>query len=266
MQTPRYKKRRWILLTVLFFPFIVPYLVWAKTNRHASVKVWITLLCLLLIINWAISSKNQREEMNLLNTQATDFISEWKISEAIEILEESQLLNSSKSQNIAFDLYSKLEVLNSDDSLRSALLEMTDKDVELLNNNEFNHIYIENNDINKLFIKKIKENIDNRSIYVEEQKEKDRVEADKKEQEERKASIENQFSSRDGSHIKLTRLIKDAMNDPDSYDHIETKYRDMKDHLIVNTIFRWKNGFWWVVKNTVKAKILIDWNNIEIIE
>ena len=28
------------------------------------------------------------------------------------------------------------------------------------------------------------------------------------------------------------------MNDPDSYEHVEIKYWDMKDHLIINTILK----------------------------
>lgn len=78
--------------------------------------------------------------------------------------------------------------------------------------------------------------------------------------------IEKQFSAWDGSHIKLTELIKDSMNDPKSYEHVETVYWDMKDHLIVNTTFRGKNAFGGTVKNTVKAKISLDGEGIEILE
>ena len=39
---------------------------------------------------------------------------------------------------------------------------------------------------------------------------------------ERDKKINEQFSGYDGSHRKFERLIKQAMNDPDSYDHVET--------------------------------------------
>jgi len=74
------------------------------------------------------------------------------------------------------------------------------------------------------------------------------------------------FSAWDGSHIKLTEVIKESMNNPDSYEHVETVYFDQGDHLIVNQTFRGKNAFGGTVKNTVKAKVSIDGEVLEIIE
>lgn len=67
----------------------------------------------------------------------------------------------------------------------------------------------------------------------------DKIEEDKQKQiavEARKKKIESQFSAWDGSHRNLERIIKEAMNDPDSYDHVETVYWDpvlshMKDPI-----------------------------------
>jgi hypothetical protein len=81
----------------------------------------------------------------------------------------------------------------------------------------------------------------------------------------RKEQIEKHFSAWDGSHRGLTKVIKESMNDPDSYDHVETRYGDKGDHLIVRTTFRGKNAFGGVVKNTVVAKVDLDGNVIEII-
>lgn len=82
----------------------------------------------------------------------------------------------------------------------------------------------------------------------------------------RKKRIESGFSSWDGSHIKLTRVIKDSMNDPKSYKHAETGWWDMGDHLVVKTSFRGKNAFGGTVLNWVKAKCDLDGNVIEVIE
>ncbi len=98
----------------------------------------------------------------------------------------------------------------------------------------------------------------NRKIILEEQK--------IQQEEQRNNMISSQFSLLDGSHKKLTRLIKNAMNDPDSYEHIETKYYDAGDYLVVVTSFRGTNAFGAVVKNTVKAKVSIDGSDIEILE
>ena len=82
----------------------------------------------------------------------------------------------------------------------------------------------------------------------------------------RKKKIEAQFSAWDGSHRNLERVIKESMNDPDSYDHAETVYSDRGDHLIVRTTFRGKNAFGGVVKNSVKAKVSIDGQVLQILE
>lgn len=77
-----------------------------------------------------------------------------------------------------------------------------------------------------------------------------KVEHDKK--------IEGQFSGYDGSHRKFERLIKQAMNDPDSYDHVETRYIDKGKFIRVFCTFRGKNAFGGTVKNTKVADFSID--------
>lgn len=83
---------------------------------------------------------------------------------------------------------------------------------------------------------------------------------------ERKEQIEKAFSSWDGSHIELTKLLKKSMNDPDSYEHVSTQYFDQKDHLIINTQYRGKNQFGAKVLGFVKAKVDLEGNVLEIIE
>ena len=84
--------------------------------------------------------------------------------------------------------------------------------------------------------------------------------------ENRDEHIKKGFSAWDGSHRALTRIIKDAMNDPRSYEHAETVYWDMGDHLVVRTTFRGKNAFGGTVKQWVKAKTDLDGNVLEVIE
>ena len=48
------------------------------------------------------------------------------------------------------------------------------------------------------------------------------------------------------------------MNDPDSYDHVETRSWDMKAYLIISTTFRGKNAFGAIVKDYIKAKVSLD--------
>lgn len=74
---------------------------------------------------------------------------------------------------------------------------------------------------------------------------------------ERQKKIEAQFSSYSGVHYQFERMIKEAMNDPDSYDHVETKYIDKGSYIRVFLTFRCKNGFGGLVKNTKVADFSI---------
>ena len=84
--------------------------------------------------------------------------------------------------------------------------------------------------------------------------------------ESRKKKIEQQFSSWDGSHRNLDRFIKNAMNDPDSYEHAETVYWDKGEYLIVQTTYRGKNAFGGVVKNYIKAKIDLNGEILQVLD
>jgi hypothetical protein len=78
-------------------------------------------------------------------------------------------------------------------------------------------------------------------------------------------SINNQFNPWDGSHIALEKYIKDHMNDPDSYQHVETKYwKVSNDVILVMTEFRGKNSFGGVVKSNVKAEVDMQGNILKV--
>ncbi|MBN2088933.1 hypothetical protein JW964_04945, partial [candidate division KSB1 bacterium] len=81
----------------------------------------------------------------------------------------------------------------------------------------------------------------------------------------RTKKIEQSFSAWDGSHRGLTEYIKKSMNDPSSYEHVETKYSDKGDHLVVKTTFRGKNAFGGIVTNSITAKVDLNGNVIEVI-
>lgn len=78
--------------------------------------------------------------------------------------------------------------------------------------------------------------------------------------------IESGFSSWDGSHRELTKLIKSIMNDPDSFEHIKTTYSDKGDFILVKTNFRGKNAFGGKVVNWVIAEASIDGKIIRVVE
>ncbi|PCI24161.1 hypothetical protein COB57_05625 [Candidatus Peregrinibacteria bacterium] len=103
-------------------------------------------------------------------------------------------------------------------------------------------------------------------IYEEVLKEAAKRKKIKEENEMRQEKIKKNFSPWDGSHIKLTKRIIESMNDPDSYEHVRTSFRDAGEHLIVTTVFRGRNGFGGMILNTVKAKMSLEGDILEIFE
>lgn len=83
----------------------------------------------------------------------------------------------------------------------------------------------------------------------------------------REGKIEQQFSTWDGAHRNLEKFIKANMKDPNSYEHVETRYSDNGDHLIVVTTYRGTNSFGGVVTSSMKAKVSVSTGQVlEIIE
>jgi hypothetical protein len=81
----------------------------------------------------------------------------------------------------------------------------------------------------------------------------------------RTKQLEAQFHSWDGSHINLERFVKKTMHNPRSYEHVETRYSDKGDHLVVVTKFRGTNAFGGVVMDSMGAKVDMQGNIIEIL-
>lgn len=72
----------------------------------------------------------------------------------------------------------------------------------------------------------------------------------------RESQIKRQFSGWDGAHPAVERAIKDQMKNPDSYQHVETRYIDTGyDNFTVFTRFRGTNSFNAVVTNTATATV-----------
>jgi hypothetical protein len=82
----------------------------------------------------------------------------------------------------------------------------------------------------------------------------------------RQEMIKSQFSGFSGKHTKLCEYIKNHLNDPDSFDHVQSKYFDQGSYLVVIVTYRAKNLFGGVVTSYCKAKVDLDGNILEIIE
>ena len=84
-----------------------------------------------------------------------------------------------------------------------------------------------------------------------------------KEQKERKTLIDEQnkkfadkcLSSWNGTYLPLERHLKKYLNDPGSYEHIETVFYNKGDYALVVITYRAKNAFGGYVVNTIRGKV-----------
>ena len=79
-----------------------------------------------------------------------------------------------------------------------------------------------------------------------------------KAEENRKEKIKNQFSGWDGSHYSLVRLVKQNMHDDSSFEHVETRFKDMGEYVFVIMKFRGNNAFGAKIINVVTANVSLD--------
>lgn len=87
-----------------------------------------------------------------------------------------------------------------------------------------------------------------------------------KELEEQKSAFEKEcFTGLDGYNLELVRLVKENLNDPDSFEHVETGFKILDDYALVVMKYRAKNQFNAKVLTRVTAKINFDCQVIEII-
>ncbi|EIM63224.1 hypothetical protein [Desulfobacter postgatei] len=184
----------------------------------------------------------QQENVDYFNSNRETIIS--SIKKALAENDHQAVISQSKKYLVSGD--KELEQLNVQAKTEKLLTELKSIPVkEYEKNRKLYRQLLEMNPDNEQYKDKV-------AFYagkIEEEKQK-QIAA-----QERQKKIETQFSAWNGSHINLERVIKDSMNDPKSYKHVETLYWDRGDHLIIRTTFRGKNAFGAVVKNSVKAKV-----------
>ena len=82
----------------------------------------------------------------------------------------------------------------------------------------------------------------------------------------RKDKISECFSSWDGAHRRLEKAIVASMNNPGSYEHVETRYTDNGDHLIVRTTYRGENALGGTVTESLSAKTDLNCNVVQFLQ
>jgi hypothetical protein len=251
--------------------FLTPHM--AKFfSRKIRISTAVGALFIVMVLASLSSQENQERkalqdaEANKIFATIKPLIAEQKIDSAALIAREAKDLYFDKANNPAADFLIEYESLNSDSFLNEKLLSISDHMFDSLKAGLNIGAFLDDSALNSLLTAKILKNQKLRDKLLRERDLAEELAAKKAAAEKRQKSITSQFSAYDGSHRNFERVIKKSMNDEDSYEHIETKYWDMGDHLIVQTTFSGKNAFNATVKNSMKAKVSLDGQVLEIFQ
>lgn len=269
-----------ILLIVLGLFLVPPTLKIIEQKLNYSFPTparWAIAIGGLFLVGFIVSSQTAAEDKKVdkIVEEASILIDKGEIATAKEKIEDAKSKYST-SDNKAIKLEDEIEKSQSLDFAKEQLVGLTDDEFTKLQEGDFEKSILTQKTLNVELINLMKEQASEREKLIkeiEEKREQERIatelEAKRKKEEElnknRKETIEKQFSAWDGSHPALTRLIKENMNDPDSYDHIETKFRDDGNSIFVITKFRGANAFGGKVINTISARVDFEGNVIEIV-
>ena len=271
------------LIFLLLGLFILPpthefFIQKAKINLPRWAK-WTTVIAGVMIAGFTVQSSNLEKDKktDLLVLKASDFIDKGQIDSANVYIQKAKNEYSSTFNNKAVDLEKELQQYNSEEFAKETLVAMSETEFEQLQSDKLQKAYLTQPTLNKNFIALMKTQAPEREkiiAEIEEKREQKRIamelEAERKKQEEleknRAEIIEKQFSPWDGSHPALSRLVEKNMRNPDSYEHIETRFRDEGNSLFVIMKYRGQNGFGGMSVETISARVDFDGNVIEVIE
>ena len=269
------------LIFIILGLFILPptYEIFAKkTNLNLSSKAkWFTVIIICIISNFIINNsvKEKDKEVDLITKKASEFINNKQIDSAKVYIKQAKEKYSTP-ENKAVDLENELTKYKSENFVKETLASMSEEDFEELENGNLSKIYLTQAKLNSKFINLMKAQAPEREKIIKEVeriKEQKRIaqelEAERQKQEEfkknRKENVEKQFSGWDGSHPKLSRMIEEKCRNPDSYEHIDTRYRDDGNSIYVITKYRAENGFGGMTIGTVSANVDFKGNVINIV-
>lgn len=263
-----------ILLSLLIFPVSHSLFKKIKNKKVSPYLSWLFTLSGIFLIFYNMSIgynkindkiKERENVADKYHAKAIEYIDKKEFDTVPYFINKAKKLYQSLSDNKAIRLEKEFNNYNDTAYIKKILVDMTDKDYQQFIKNGVLKDSMNQKTLNALFKDNVLKLSSNRDLYLKEiEQEKKRIEKIK-EQKKRRKLIEEQFSAWDGSHIKLTRYIKESMNDPDSYEHVETRYKDNGSYILVIATFRGNNVYGGKVKNTISAKVDINGNVIEII-
>jgi hypothetical protein len=166
----------------------------------------------------------------------------------------------------------ELKNYNSEKFANKILIAMDDNEFDELKSDKLSKTYLNQPTLNEKLILILQKKAPERNKIIkeiEEKKKKERIakelKVEQEQQKKRNQIVQKQFSPWDGSHPKLSNIIEKSCRNPDSYEHIETRFRDEGNYIFVVTNYRAENGFGGMSLGKVTAKVDLSGNVIEIV-
>ena len=259
-----------VFLYIILGLFITPIsynFIAKKTNITLPSWVkWIIAIvgCIILYTFQLNEVEENRKEIRLIIKKANQLLDKGEIDSA------NIYISKAKGENrwgvIEASIIEKnLIDYKSEEVAKDTLVSMSDDEFSQLKKDELKKSYFPQKYLNTNFISLMKKLAPQRAIII---KSNEIVKETKKlieKEAKRKKLIEEQFSAWDGSHKGLTRMLKKNMRNPDSYEHIETTYRDDGKSLLIKTSYRGQNGFGGMTIGNVTARVDFNGNVLEVI-
>lgn len=189
-----------IILCILFFYVLIPYLVWAKTNWNKNLKIGITVICFLTFLGGIIIYISETITDNRLTKEAVKALNKGDIDKATSLIEKVN-----EATNLKEDIKEAKQL-----NFIYELGRLTDSEYEALKNNNLNKKYFNSEEVNKYVINKIKS--------IEDKREEAKI-----------ILAQKIFQNKTENLIKEAKnnlekyLKRNYLKDPNSYQHINTE-------------------------------------------
>lgn len=233
----------------------------ASTLRKQAMAGSLIIAIILVVLNGQIASgeneiKNAEADKSFTKVKA--MMLQGKFDSAANLAKTVKNQYADTINNPAALFLVRYDSTNNKEFLNKSLLALSDKEFQNLRSGTFKKVFVQDSVLNASFINTLLASVNQREKLLDERRLEEELAKQKAEYAERQKLIEKQFSVYDGSHRNLEKIIKENMNDEDSYEHIDTRFSDTGDYLIVKTTFSGKNAFNATVKQAIRAKVAID--------
>ena len=203
---------------------------------------------------------------------SSNFIDNEQIDSAKVFIKRAKENSPDSLRQKAVGLELELKNYNSEKFANKILIAMDDNEFDELKSDKLSKTYLNQPTLNEKLILILQKKAPERNKIIkeiEEKKKKERIakelKVEQEQQKKRNQIVQKQFSSWDGSHPKLSNIIEKGCRNPDSYEHIETSFRDEGNFIFVVTNYRAENGFGGMSLGKVTAKVDLSGNVIEIV-